>query len=82
MRIIVFIFFLFSNNLLSQDLLYKTSGEEIEVKVFEVDEDYLVYKKKGLENGPDFKIPLKKVFMVIYENGEKMVFTSVSKKKL
>ena len=64
--------------LFSQDLLYKTSGEEIEVKVTEVGEDYLIYKKKGLENGPDFRIYLKNVFMVIFENGEKMLFNNIS----
>ena len=64
--------------LFSQDFLYKTSGEEIEVKVTEVGEDYLIYKKKGLENGPDFGIYLKNVFMVIFENGEKMLFNNIS----
>ena len=67
--------------LFSQDFLYKTSGEEIEVKVTEVGEDYLIYKKKGLENGPDFRIYLKNVFMVIFENGEKMLFNNISSKK-
>ena len=61
-------------SMFSQDVLLKRSGDQLEVKITEVGEDYLKYKKKGFENGPDFKIGTSDVFMVTFENGEKMMF--------
>tara|TARA_B100000989_G_scaffold169072_1_gene126521 strand:+ start:716 stop:1420 length:705 start_codon:yes stop_codon:yes gene_type:complete len=76
MRFIIFLshFFLLSTFISAQDILFKKSGEEIEVKITEVADDYLKYKKKDFENGPDFKISVSDVFMVKFENGEKLLF--------
>ena len=72
--------FLFTS-LFSQDVLLKRSGDQIEVKISEVGEDYLKYKKKGFENGPDFKINTSDVFMVSFANGEKMMFEESKSKE-
>ena len=61
-------------SMFSQDVLLKRSGDQLEVTITEVGEDYLKYKKKGFENGPDFKISTSDVFMVTFANGEKMMF--------
>lgn len=61
-------------SMFSQDVLLKRSGDQLEVTITEVGEDYLKYKKKGFENGPDFKIGASDVFMVTFANGEKMMF--------
>lgn len=62
----------------SQDkILYKT-GEEIEVKITEVGVDYVKYKKVNFLNGPDFKISQSTLFMITFENGEKMIINQSS----
>jgi len=62
----------------SQDILLKRSGDQLEVKVTEVADDYIKYKKKGFENGPDFKMSTSDIFMLTFENGEKMMFEQSS----
>ena len=71
---------LFSLNSYTQDVLLKKSGDQLEVKITEVGEDYIKYKRKGMENGPDFKVSVDDLFMLTFENGEKMMFNSSSKK--
>ena len=51
--------------------MLKRSGDQLEVKVTEVADDYIKYKKKGFENGPDFKMSTSDIFMLTFENGEK-----------
>ena len=63
-----------SFNIYSQDSLLKKSGEELDVKITEIADDYLKYKKKGLEDGPEFKISTSQVFMITFANGEKILF--------
>lgn len=58
----------------SQDILLKKSGDKIEAKITEVSDDYIKYKKVGMENGPDFKISVSDLFMLTFEGGEKMMF--------
>lgn len=67
-------YFLLNININAQDILLKKSGEEIEVTITEVADEYLKYKKKGFKNGPDFKISVSDVFMVKFANGEKLLF--------
>ena len=38
---------LFTFEVFSQDVLLKRSGDQLEVKVTEVSDDYIKYKKKG-----------------------------------
>ena len=68
-------------SLFSQDVLLKRSGDQLQVKITEVSEDYLKYKKKGFEDGPDFKISTSDVFMVTFANGEKMMFEESKSKE-
>ena len=67
-------FTIFSFQLSSQDIILKRNGDNIEVRVTEVADDYIKYKKKGMENGPDFRINTSDIFMLTFENGEKMMF--------
>ena len=62
----------------SQDILLKRSGDQLKVKVTEVADEYIKYKKKGFENGPDFKMSTSDIFMLTFENGEKMMFEQSS----
>ena len=71
---------LFTFEVFSQDVLLKRSGDQLEVKVTEVSDDYIKYKKKGFENGPDFKMSVSEIFMITFSNGDKMMFEESNKK--
>jgi len=64
----------------SQDILLKRSGDQLEVKVTEIADDYIKYKKKGSENGPDYKISVSDIFMLTLQDGEKIMFNESNKK--
>jgi len=65
----------------AQDILYKTSGEQIQVKVLEVSKTDVKYKLTSNIEGPDYVLPKKDVFMVEYANGSKDVFANDNKEK-
>ncbi len=67
--------FLFSLCLLHcQDIIVKTSGDEIQAKVTEVNINYIKYYKFGFSDGPVYTIDKNLVFMIKYANGTKDVF--------
>lgn len=72
--------FLCSQEVFTQDLVLKQSGEQLEVKITEIADDYIKYKKKGMEDGPDFKVSVSDLFMLTFENGEKMMFNNIDSK--
>jgi hypothetical protein len=60
---------------MSQDVLYKTDGTELKVKVYEIKTDTVDYFHYGeSEDSVIRKIALINVFMIIYENGTREVF--------
>ncbi|MDR1847159.1 MAG: hypothetical protein LBR17_03470 [Bacteroidales bacterium] len=59
----------------AQDIITKTNGDEIQVKVTKITDTQIEYKKFSNINGPDYTINKKDVFMIRYENGEKEVIT-------
>lgn len=63
-----------SNQMFSQDLIIKTSGEEIESKVIEITDSNIKYRKYANSDGPIYNISKSEVFMIKYENGGKDVF--------
>jgi len=59
----------------SQDVLYKTDGTELKVKIYEIKTDTVDYFNYGVsEDSVIRKIALNNVFMIIYENGTREVF--------
>ena len=70
-----------SFNVFSQDIILKRSGDQIKAKVTEVSDEYIKYKKNGFENGPDFKMSVSEIFMLTFENGEKMMFEEANTKE-
>ena len=62
----------------SQDILTKKNGEELTVKVTEVNQMDIKFKKTDNLTGPTFVISKSDVFMIKYENGSKDIFTEVS----
>lgn len=61
-------------NIFAQDIITKHNGEEIQVKVINVNDKEINYIKWSNMNGPTYTIPVSEVFMIKYENGEKDVF--------
>jgi hypothetical protein len=60
----------------AQDVLTKRNGEEIQVKVLEIDLNEIKYKRFDNLEGPVIAILKSDVFMITYENGTKTVFTN------
>jgi hypothetical protein len=77
----ILIILLFSENILSQDIITKKNGEEIKSKVTEVGEEAIKYKKFSNINGPTYSIYKVEVFMIKYENGEKDMFNDSNTNK-
>lgn len=65
---------IFSFHAFSQDILTKKNGDEIKVRVLEVTNTEIKYKKWSNQDGPSYTLPKDDVFMIKYKNGEKDVF--------
>lgn len=78
-NLLLFLLIGFSCNLIySQDIIFKYDGNEIKSKIVEISRDSIVYQEYGIENGVLNQIPITEVFMVIYENGIRVKFTSLN----
>ena len=66
-------------NIFAQDIITKHNGEEIQVKVINVNDKEINYIKWSNMNGPTYTIPVSEVFMIKYENGTKDSFVSEQK---
>jgi hypothetical protein len=64
----------------AQDVITNKNGDEIKAKVIEVGQTEIKYKKFTNLTGPIFTVSKSDVFMIKYENGEKEVFNSETKK--
>jgi len=58
----------------AQDVILKTNGDEIQVKVQEVGDNEVKYKKFGNESGPTYTMLKSEIFMITYKGGAKDVF--------
>jgi hypothetical protein len=65
------------NILLAQDVIVKKNGDEIESKILEITTETIKYKEFTFQEGPIRNIKISDVFMIIYENGKREVFTLV-----
>lgn len=62
----------------SQDILTKKNGEDLKVKVIEINQTDIKYKKSDNPSGPTFVISKSDALMVRYEDGTKDMFNEVS----
>lgn len=60
----------------AQDIITKSNGDEIAVKVLEVNPDNLKYKLWDYMDGPTYTIMKTEILLVKYENGHKDVFAN------
>ena len=77
MRKILFLLFLAvfcSTNVISQEIIRFKNGKEVQVKILEMSEETVRYKKMNYLDGPDINAPMSKVVSITYANGETEYF--------
>lgn len=62
----------------AQDIITKKNGEEIKVKITEVNPSEVKYKGFDNPNGPSFTISKSDIFLIKYENGTTEKISSIS----
>lgn len=62
------------NNTFAQDVVRFKNGKEIQVKILEMTEEVVSYKKWSYLEGPTINAPMSKVVSITYANGETEVF--------
>lgn len=78
LKILTLTIFLFSSNVFAQDSVIKRDGSEMKVKITDISDTELKYKKQGLS--VSFSMDLAEVLLVTFENGERMTFENVKSK--
>ena len=78
LKIITVTIFLFSSNVYAQDSVIKRDGTEMKVKITDISDTELKYKKQGLS--VSFSLDINEVLLVTFENGERMTFENVKSK--
>ncbi len=75
-KIISMVFFLFFVGGIAnaQDLITKKSGEDIQAKILEVNDNDIKYKRWDNPEGPTFTLKKSEILLVRYENGANEVF--------
>ena len=61
----------------AKDVITKTDGTKLDVKVDEITETVIKYRKASNLNGPVYTIPISSVAIVLYENGDIDTFNSI-----
>lgn len=66
----------------AQDIIVKNDKTEIKVKVLEITDVAIKYKKETMLDGPTYTINKSEVFMIIYQNGTKEYMEVVQPKPI
>lgn len=69
--ILIVLFITISFKSFSQDIIIKNDKTELKVKVLELTDDVIKYRKFEMLDGPIYSIKKPDVFMIIYKNGTK-----------
>jgi len=72
------LFFTISLTSFSQDIMYKKDGSKVEVKVLEINNKEISYKKNSNPDGPAYVISRQEVVLIEFANGEHELITPVS----
>ena len=62
----------------AKDVITKTDGTKLDVKVEEISETVIKYRKASNPTGPVYTIPITSVATVLYENGEIDIFNDLT----
>jgi hypothetical protein len=71
---LIFILFISSAQIMSQDVIWKKSGEQVEAKITKMTEQEVHYKKYNNQDGPPYTINLYEVSQIVFENGTIEIF--------
>ncbi|NQV01288.1 MAG: hypothetical protein HQ542_01475 [Bacteroidia bacterium] len=71
---LIICFFIFQQNLLSQDLIILRNGDELEVHVTEISSGNIKFKKDTTSSEATHSLPTSNVFMIKFNNGVKQIF--------
>ena len=74
--LLLFLIGLTSNLIFAQDIIVQQNGDEIKSKILEITSETIKYKEFTFQEGPIRNINISDVFMVIYENGKREIFTT------
>ena len=74
--LLLFLIGLTSNLIFAQDIIVQQNGDEIKSKILEITSETIKYKEFTFQEGPIRNIKISDVFMVIYENGKREIFTT------
>lgn len=66
-------------SLKAQDIIITKFGDEIKVKISEIDIEVVKYRKASNINGPIYNIPKNEISVILYENGTRDIFKSNKK---
>lgn len=75
--LLLMLFFGLSLTSNAQDILYKTDGSKEEVKVLEITQKEITYKKFSNPDGPSYVIDKGQVALIAFSNGEHELITGV-----
>jgi hypothetical protein len=75
--LLLFLISFFTLAVQAQDIIFKTTGEELEVKVTEITQHDIVYKYPDSLQGRPLTVPKNAVFMVKFANGTKEIITRI-----
>lgn len=81
MKRIYLLFFIFCtiiSKLSAQDLLTLKTGEDIQVKIFEINKTSVMYRRFDNVDGPVYTVDKNDVLIIRYANGTKDIFTTQS----
>ena len=79
--LIGFVLLICQYSIKAQDIITKTSGEEIKARVLEIGPVNILYKEYENPHGSDFQIDKRKVYMIVYEDGSKEIISPNSAPK-
>ena len=71
---LVFLAALSFTDAFSQDVVRFKNGKQVEVKILEMNGEFVRYKKMNYLDGPDINAPIDKVVSITYANGETKYF--------
>ena len=61
-------------NAFAQDIIHTIDGRSIEAKVFEINDDDILYKTFDNQDGPDYRMSVNRVTRIVYQNGTEKSF--------
>lgn len=62
----------------AQDIIHTLDSNPIEAKIIEITDDDIRYKSFDNQEGPDYRISLKRVVRIVFENGTEKIISHVS----